>query len=166
MIIAVMLVSGAVKAQGHSTETPAELNRQVLELYSSGKYEQAIPIAKKLLETTQRERGSDHPNTAQSLNNLAELYQATGAYAKAEPLYQRALAISEKALGPTHPDTAQSLNNLAAFYRATGAYAKAEPLHQRALAIYEQTQGAGIGCAGRYIQLCQAQLIGTGPATI
>jgi tetratricopeptide repeat protein len=74
MIIAVMLVSGAVKAQGHSTETPAELNRQVLELYSSGKYEQAIPIAKKLLEMNEREHGPVHPDTAGSLNNLAVLF--------------------------------------------------------------------------------------------
>jgi tetratricopeptide (TPR) repeat protein len=42
---------------------------------------------------------------AQSLNNLAGLYDSQGKYAEAEPLYQRALAISEKALGPDHPHT-------------------------------------------------------------
>ena len=50
--------------------------------------------------------GPDHPDVAQSLNNLAELYQAQGRYAEAEPLYKRALAIREKALGPDHPDVA------------------------------------------------------------
>jgi tetratricopeptide (TPR) repeat protein len=119
-VIAVMLGSTAVKAQGNPAEIPDEFIRQFLELYSSGKYEQAIPIAKKLLEATQRERGPTHPDTALSLNNLAELYRATGAYAKAEPLCQHALAIREKALGPTHPDTAQSLNNLAALYDDMG----------------------------------------------
>ncbi len=44
------------------------------------------------------------PMSAQSLNNLAVLYQAQGRYAEAEPLYKRALAIREKALGPDHPD--------------------------------------------------------------
>jgi len=143
MVIAVMLGSGAVavKAQGHPTETSAELNRQVLELYSSGKYEQAIPIAEKLLKANERQRGLDHPDTATSLNNLALLYRDTGAYGKAEPLYQRALAIREKTLGPDHPDTAVSLNNLAALYQDTGAYSKAEPLYQRALAIHEKTLG-------------------------
>ncbi len=43
--------------------------------------------------------GQEHPDTATSLNNLAELYKAMGDYAKAEPLYRRALAIREKALG-------------------------------------------------------------------
>ena len=41
-----------------------------------------------------------------SLNNLAELYQAMGEYAKAEPLLQEALRIRQKVLGPEHPDTA------------------------------------------------------------
>ena len=116
VVIAVMLGSTAVKAQGNPAETPDEQIRQLLELYSlysSGKYEQAIPIAEKLLETTQRERGPTHPDMAQSLNNLAALYWAMGAYAKVEPLHQRALAIHEKALGPDYPDTALSLNNLA-----------------------------------------------------
>ncbi|MGH8521535.1 MAG: CHAT domain-containing protein, partial [Gammaproteobacteria bacterium] len=79
--------------------------------------------------------------TAQSLNNLALLYQATGAYAKAEPLLQHTLAIHEKTLGPDHPGTARSLNNLAALYQDTGAYSKAEPLYQRALAISEKALG-------------------------
>ncbi len=43
--------------------------------------------------------GSDHPNVASSLNNLAALYQAKGEYGRAEPLYQRALAIWEKSAG-------------------------------------------------------------------
>jgi Flp pilus assembly protein TadD len=37
---------------------------------------------------------------AQSLNNLAGLYDIRGKYAEAEPLYKRALSIAEKALGP------------------------------------------------------------------
>ena len=57
--------------------------------------------------------GPEHPDTAISLNNLAELYGTTGDYAKAEPLYRRALGIWEKALGPEHPYTARNLENLA-----------------------------------------------------
>jgi tetratricopeptide (TPR) repeat protein len=63
-----------------------------------------------------------HPDVAQSLNNLALLYQDQGAYAKAEPLYVRALDIWEKVLGPMHPDLATVLNNLALLYRAQEAY--------------------------------------------
>src|ERR1700731_4832278 len=65
----------------------------------------------------------EHPDTAQSLNNLGELYRFTGEYAKAEPLYQEALQICRKVLGPEHPHTATNLNNLAALYRDMGEYA-------------------------------------------
>jgi tetratricopeptide (TPR) repeat protein len=57
--------------------------------------------------------GPEHPDTANSLNNLALLLNTQEDYAGAEPLYRRALAIDEQTLGPEHPDTATSLNNLA-----------------------------------------------------
>ncbi|MEA5413636.1 CHAT domain-containing tetratricopeptide repeat protein [Synechococcus sp. BA-132 BA5] len=89
----------------------------------------------------EKELGPEHPITATSLNNLAELYRLQGLYAKAEPLYQRALAISEKVLGPEHPSTAASLNNLALLYRDQGLYAMAVPLSKRVLAINEKALG-------------------------
>ena len=46
--------------------------------------------------------GPEHPDVAQSLNNLAVLYHNRGEYAEAEPLYQRSLAVWQKALGPEH----------------------------------------------------------------
>ena len=107
------------------TQDLKSLNEQVTNLYQAGKYEETIPIAKKLLELAENKFGPDHPDTATSLNNLAGLYQSMGDYAKAEPLLQRALKIYEKALGPDHPYTATSLNNLAALYRSMGDYAKA-----------------------------------------
>ena len=62
--------------------------------------------------------GPDHLDTAQSLNNLAALYDNQGKYEQAEKLYQRALAIAEKALGPDHPATKIVRSNLAALRRA------------------------------------------------
>ncbi len=72
---------------------------------------------------------------ANSLSNLARLYQAQGHYAKAEPLYKRSLAIMEKALGPEHPDVAQSLENYAALLRQTGRIDEAEKMEARAKLI-------------------------------
>jgi tetratricopeptide (TPR) repeat protein len=57
--------------------------------------------------------GLEHPDTANSLNNLGELYHVMGEYGKAEPLDQEALRIRQKVIGPEHPDTANSLENLA-----------------------------------------------------
>ena len=117
------------------------LRRQLAELYQAGKHEEAIHIARQLLEIVEKTSGSEHPETANSLNNLAELYWATGDFANAEPLLQRALAIREKALGPEHPNTSTILNNLAELYTAMGEYAKAEALYERALAINEKALG-------------------------
>ncbi len=78
--------------------------------------------------------GEDHPDTANSYNNLAYNLEAQGKYADAEPLYQRTLVIVEKTLGPEHPYVARSLNNLAGLYKAQGRYSEAEPLYQRSLA--------------------------------
>ena len=72
---------------------------------------------------------------AQSLNNLALLYDNQGQYAQAEPLYKRSLAIREKALGRGHPDVATSLENIADLYKKTGREKAAEAFEKRAAAI-------------------------------
>ena len=104
-------------------------------------YEKAKPLCQRALAIREKVLGPEHPDTAQSLSNLAGLYNSQGLYAKAEPLFQRALVIREKVLGPEHPDTAQSLNNLAGVYDSKGFYAKAELLYLRALAINQKAFG-------------------------
>src|SRR5262245_45216642 len=81
----------------------AALTEKVTELYRAGKFSEAIPLARRALALLEKQLGPDHPDVAQLLNNLAELYRNQGRYADAEPLYRRALAIREKALGRDHP---------------------------------------------------------------
>jgi tetratricopeptide (TPR) repeat protein/CHAT domain-containing protein len=118
-----------------------QLSQQVLNLYQAGRYGEAIPLAMEVLRIDETALGPDHPRVANSLNNLALLYQAQGNYGGAEPLFQRALRIDETALGPDHPDVAASLNNLAELYRLQGNHGAAEPLFQRALRIFETALG-------------------------
>jgi tetratricopeptide (TPR) repeat protein len=63
-------------------------------------YQRALTIREQVLEP-------NHPHLAETLNNLAWLYNYQGKYAQAELLYQRALALYEQALGVEHPDTAR-----------------------------------------------------------
>ena len=119
-----------------------KLDRRVEELFKAGKYSEAIPVATQSLHVREKTLGPEHPSAAQSLSNLAGLYQKIGDYAKAEPLFQRALKINEKALGSEHPSIATSLNNLAGLYQQKGDYAKAEPLFQRVLKINEKALGS------------------------
>jgi CHAT domain-containing protein/tetratricopeptide (TPR) repeat protein len=132
-------------------DDPGLLAQQILQLYQHERYQQAIPLAEKLLAVTERTLGPDDPNTATALNDLAELYRVTGAYAKAEALFQQALQIYQKGLGPDHPYTASALNNLAELYRVTGAYAKAEALFQQALQITQRALGPDDPATATYL---------------
>jgi tetratricopeptide (TPR) repeat protein len=105
------------------------------------RYDKAEPFLQRALKIREKALGLEHPRTALSLANLADLYQSKGDYSKAEPLIQRALKISEKTQGPESPWTATALDDLAALYRNMGDYPKAEPLFQRALKIREKTLG-------------------------
>ena len=55
-----------------------------------GEYAKAEPLYQEALRIRQKVLGPEHPDTATSLNNLAELYlDMTGEYAKAEPLFRK-----------------------------------------------------------------------------
>jgi len=117
-------------------------------LYRTGLYlgEQALyaiaePLYQGALQIRKQVLGPEHPDTAQSLANLALIYRKQGKYTEAEPLHQRALMICEQVLGPEHPDTVRTLITLAGLYWVQGKFAKAEPMLQRTLAIREQALG-------------------------
>ena len=69
------------------------------------RYSDAEPLYQQALELRKRLLGEEHPDVAQSLNNLAGLYRNQGRYSEAEPLYQEAIIIATKTLGENHPNT-------------------------------------------------------------
>jgi tetratricopeptide (TPR) repeat protein len=82
--------------------------------------------------------GPEHPDTAASLYDFANLLHSQGDLAGARPLYERALVIYDKVLGPEHPDTVASLDNLANLLHSQGDFEGARPLIERSLAIHEK----------------------------
>ena len=109
-----------------------------------GEYPKAEPLVQEALRIFRKVLGPEHPDTVQSLNNLASLDQAMGEFAKAETLYQEALRTRQKVFRPADPDTAKILNNLAELYNKMGEYARAEPLLQEALRIWQKVLGQNI----------------------
>jgi tetratricopeptide (TPR) repeat protein len=95
----------------------------------------------KALQIRELVLGAEHPDTAGSLTNLADLYKAQGKYEQAEPLYLRALEILDKVLSPEHPDKISPSNNLAEMYKDQDKYEQAEPLYLKALVIKEKFLG-------------------------
>ena len=106
-----------------------------------GRYREAILMWEQTLAMRQKLLGNEHLDVAQSLNNLAVLYDNQGRYEEAEPLYKQALQMRQKLLGNEHLDVATSLNNLAVLCENQGRYQEAEPLYKQALMMYQNLLG-------------------------
>ena len=82
-------------------------------LETKGNLAEAELLYRRALVIREEKLGTDHPDVANTLNNLAGLLKTKRDFAEAEPLYRRALGILEEKLGTDHPDVAIILNNLA-----------------------------------------------------
>jgi hypothetical protein len=60
--------------------TATNLNDLAALYLEKGDYAKAEPLLKEVLEIRQKVLGREHPDTAQSQNNLAELYRTTRTY--------------------------------------------------------------------------------------
>jgi CHAT domain-containing protein/tetratricopeptide (TPR) repeat protein len=117
-------------------ETIDQLNNQILELYQQGLLTKAITLAKQALQLAMQILDKTH--IANSLNNLAVLYESQGHYNQAELFYQEALERRFSLFQGDHPDVATSLNNLAHLYQSQGRYSNAESLCLQALAMQQR----------------------------
>ena len=118
-----------------------ELVEEVEIYYQQGRYDEAIPLAKRALLLYENELGPEHINMAAALDRLGWLHIAQGHFSQAEPFLMRGLAIRERVLSGDHPDMARSLHALAVLYDAQGEYARAQSLYERTLVLREKTLG-------------------------
>lgn len=118
-----------------------EILDKMLALIPQGRYKEAIPSARVLVQLCEQDWGKNSEYVATALHNLGYLYQQIGDYTEAEPIFLRALAIREQTLGAEHPDVARSLNGLALLYQQEGDYKQAEQMFERALKIKEKSYG-------------------------
>ncbi len=102
LVIGSLSIAATAKPQPLNNEQRGEaekaklLNRQLVALYQSRNFSDAMKLAQQALEIRKNILGEEHPDYATSLNNLAGLYKSTGDYAQAEPLYRQALAIGKR----------------------------------------------------------------------
>ena len=129
------------KYQFEFPEAARLLNLTGRYLYERGRFAEADPLLHQALEIREKVLGSEHLDTATSLNDLALLYHAQGKYEQAEPLYLHALQVRKLLLGLEHPETATVLYNLAVLFHAQGKYKQAESFYQQALQIREEILG-------------------------
>jgi len=101
------------------------------------RYETARPLLESALEIRQRVYGGDHPDVAESLDNLADLESAEGRYGPADSLYRAAVAMRRRTLGDSHPDVASSLTGLGILHKDARDFEIAEEVLREALLIRE-----------------------------
>lgn len=83
--------------------------------------------------------GTDHPDTLETLSNIAELYNRLGEREKAERKYRDVLAQAEQALGTMHEVTLVIVSGLAELLESKGAHEAAEPLYRQVIEAKEET---------------------------
>src|SRR5436853_2206570 len=72
LLIALALPSTTAAQPDERLERARQLNAAIVEHYRQGRYAEAVPIAREALALREAALGPDHPQVAQSLNNLAQ----------------------------------------------------------------------------------------------
>ena len=118
------------------------LNESAVKLYNQGKYNEALPLAKRALEIRDRLLPRTDPRISSSLTNLGEIYLAQKDYKPARETFQRLLQIQEESFGPEDVNLAFTLDRLAVLYYVARNSRETEAAYKRALALREKTLGA------------------------
>ena len=72
--------------------------------WNQGRYDEAEPLYLETLETRKRVLGDDHPDTLNSMNNLANLYQISrAATPRPSRSTSKCLETQKRVLGDDHP---------------------------------------------------------------
>jgi len=126
---------GSPLAEASVRQTLGETYRKL------GEYKTAESHLARTLQIRQEQLGKEHPETLDSMNNVANVYEAQGRYDEAEQLHSKVLEIRRRLLGEEHPSTLASMNNLARVYCAQGRYGEGEQLHVKTLEIQRRVLG-------------------------
>src|SRR5262245_42990954 len=117
------------------------LNLDTCGLVADGQFLEASTVGARALALNEALYGTNHPEIAYALDNLAFALDGLGKIEQAKPLFERARAMYEACYGPSHPKVASTLNSLGRIAREMGDFPKAQALHEHALAMYEAFYG-------------------------
>lgn len=131
-----------LKQQGDDGRNYANaLNDIGFNYFAMGRYEEAEPVFREVLELRRKIYGEEHLQYASSLNNLATLYQSLKRFKEAESFSLQTLDLRRKLLGKEHTRYATSLLNLGVLYMEQDKLKQAEDLLTEALDVLAKTEG-------------------------
>ena len=135
---------GSRSNQGASAAEVAEdsqLSTSLVELYKAGKFDEALPVARHLLELREKMFGPEDPLVGIALNNLAEIFLAKKKNDEAQRLYRRSLGILERDPAANSLSLINVLERLADFAFEKRDYKGSSAFLARALALKEVAVG-------------------------
>ena len=127
--------------QSPELKEASDLSVSVVRLFKEGKFDEALPLAKRALEIRQRLLPPNDPEVLTALGNLGNLYNAKSDYNAAKKSFERLLPMQEQQFGATNVQLASTLDRLAVLYYRERNVGKAEDMYQRALALRENAFG-------------------------
>ena len=102
-------------------------------MMAQGKYSGCEKMFRRLIAVKSQLNGQEHPNTLESLTNLASLYNFEQRLTEAAQLGEKLIETKKRVLGPEHPDTLKSQVNLAIVYAGQERWREAEELNKEVL---------------------------------
>jgi tetratricopeptide (TPR) repeat protein len=114
------------------------MSEKVARLFGEKSYDQALELAKRVVEIREKALAPDDKLVIEALSNLAELYLAKNMYKEAEPVFQKLLAHYDKPDAAEPQKTAKALERLAYLSYRKKKYDEAETRLLRAFEIYEK----------------------------
>ena len=136
LLLIMALLTGPVSAPAASYEEAGDLlmeRRYAQKLLAAGRYEEALKQARQVLATARRLFGTEHRDTAMSLDTIASILRKMGRFDESEHYFLQALQIIRTHHQDAPADYAAALQNLAGLYRETGRYTESEQLYREAI---------------------------------
>jgi serine/threonine protein kinase/tetratricopeptide (TPR) repeat protein len=105
------------------------------------RFEEAVKISEKALETCRRLYTSDSEATLKAMTDLATVLSEAGRHQEAIAIRTEALEIQRKTSGPLHPQTLVTIHHLANLYHNAGNLDKALKLREDVLPQFREVLG-------------------------
>lgn len=151
------LASARVQSNGPASDELAEADRlspEVVRLFGQGRYDEAAPLAERVLEIRSKALGDSHMGVAEAEYNLGMIRAMQGRLEEAEGLLRKAQAVYEAQSTPPELQRARVTSGLALVRAKLGHNDEALKLSESALAAAEKALGPqNVELAGYHRQL-------------
>jgi tetratricopeptide (TPR) repeat protein len=106
-----------------------------------GQYQKALSLSENIRDISQRNLGSNHPDSIGDVNLVAQCLHDLHRYDEALPMYMECLHLTRQMYGDDHPDSLSYANNVANLYQDKDLFDHALPIHLSVLEACKRVHG-------------------------